>query len=50
MEITEEKNGVAPVENNVVPSGNNDSNFFEDCTADNPIDNNKFLFVTKGSS
>ena len=47
MEITEEKNNVAPVENNVVPSGNNDSNFFEDCTADNPIDNEKYLFVTK---
>ena len=47
MEITEEKNNVTPVENNVVPSGNNDSNYFEDCTADNPIDNKKYLFVTK---
>lgn len=49
MEITEEKNGVAPVENNVVPSGNNDSNVFEDCTTDNPIDEGKYekyLFVT----
>ena len=41
MEITEEKNGVAPVENNVVSPGNNGSNVFKDCTADNPIDDNK---------
>ena len=47
MEFTEEKNNVAPVENDVVSPGNNGSNVFEDCTADNPIDNEKYLFVTK---
>ena len=50
MEITEEKNNVMPVENDVVSPGNNGSNVFEDCTADNPIDEGKyekFLFVTK---
>lgn len=47
MENTEEKNNVTSVENNVVASGNNGSNAFEDCTSDNPIDDKQYLFVTK---
>ena len=47
MENTKEKNNVTSVENNVVASGNNGSNAFEDCTSDNPIDDKQYLFVTK---